>query len=77
MPSAILAKSEEVRRKYNRTPFLRFQNGGTVVRSMGDWMSSVVWAALGAIFQVLLGWLPQDTDVLSKEDQGVIQLQCR
>jgi hypothetical protein len=54
MPSAALASSDDVSRKYSKMPFLRRQNGGINARSIGDEISSAVCAAEGAMIRPLL-----------------------
>jgi hypothetical protein len=49
MPSAALASSDEVNRKYSKIPFFRRQNGGMEFTSMDDIMPSAAWAAAGAM----------------------------
>lgn len=54
IPSAALASSDDVSKKYSKMPFLRLQNGGIDARSIGDEMPSTVCAAEGAIIWPLL-----------------------
>jgi hypothetical protein len=54
MPSAALASSDEVSRKYSKMPFLRRQKGGINATSIDDEMPSTVRAAEGAIIRPLL-----------------------
>lgn len=68
MPSAALASSDDVSRKYSKMPFLRRQNGGISARSIGDEMPSAVCAAEGAMIRPLLS-LPR----LSRNVEARIQ----
>lgn len=68
MPSAALASSDDVSRKYSKMPFLRRQNDGINAKSIGDEMPSAVCAAEGAMIRPLLS-LPR----LSRSVEARIQ----